>query len=121
MIKSGRYAVAKVSTPTSPPLHDYVHKKVILDAVLDLNKVNSITSFTNGLCVLINNAKMVDKHFAICSVKEGGSVMWRLAGDIPINVTSLCSHINIWEIMSGCSRGNVLLEIASCASCASIQ
>jgi hypothetical protein len=62
VIKSGRYAVAKVATPTSRPLHDHVHKRVILDAALDLNKDNPITSFTNGLCVLINNAKMVDEH-----------------------------------------------------------
>ncbi len=83
VIKSGRYALARISTPTSSPLHNYVHKRVILDGVLDLNKDDPITSFTNCLCVLINNAKMVDEHFAICSVKEGGSVMWWLAGDIP--------------------------------------
>jgi hypothetical protein len=72
-----------------------VHKRVILDAALDLNKDNPITSFTNGLCVLINNAKMVDLHFAICSVKEGGSEMRRLEGDIPNNMTLVFSHINI--------------------------
>jgi hypothetical protein len=94
VIKSGWYMVAKGSTPTSLPLHNHVHKRVILDAALDLNKDDPITSFTNGLCVLINNAKLVNDHFAICSVKEGGSEMWWLAGDIPNNMTSV-SHINI--------------------------
>jgi hypothetical protein len=89
VIKSGRCMVAKVSTHTLPPLHDYVYKRVILDAALNLNKNDPITSFTNGLCVLINNAKMVNDHFAICSVKEGGSVMWRLAENIPNNMTSV--------------------------------
>ncbi len=89
--------MAKVSTPTSHPLHDHLHKKVSLDSALDLNKDNLITSFTNGLCVLINNAKTVDINFAICSVKEGVSEMWRSAGDIPNNMTSVCSHINILD------------------------
>jgi hypothetical protein len=29
------------------------------------------------------------------TVKEGGSEMWRLAGDIPNNMTAVFSHINI--------------------------
>ncbi len=95
VIKSGGYALPRISTPTSSPLHDHVHKRVILDDVLNLNKDDPITSFTNCLCVLINNAKMFDEHFAIYSVKEGSSVMWWLAGDIPNNMTSVCSHINI--------------------------
>jgi hypothetical protein len=86
--------VAKVSTPTPRPLRNHVHKRVILDAALELNRDNPITSFTK-LCVLINNAKMVDKHFAICLVKEEGSEMWRLAGDIPNNMTAVCLHVNI--------------------------
>jgi hypothetical protein len=95
VIESGWYAVAKVSTPTLHPLHNHVHIRVILDAALNLNKDNSITSFTNGLSILINNANMVDEHFAICSVKEGGSEMWWPARDIPNNMISVCSHINI--------------------------
>ncbi len=95
VIKSGWYVVAKGSTPTSHPLHDHVHKRVILDAALDLNKDNLSTSFTNGLCVLMTNAKMVDEHFVLYSVNEGGSKMWGSAGDIPNNMTSVCSHINI--------------------------
>jgi hypothetical protein len=83
LIESGWYMVAKVSTPTLHPLNNHVHKRVILDAALELNKDNPITSFPNGLCVLINNTKMVNNHFAICPVKEGGSEMWHLAGDIP--------------------------------------
>jgi hypothetical protein len=81
--------VAKVSPPTLRSLHGHVHKRVIVDVALKLNRNNPITSFTNKLCVLINNAKIVDKHFAICSVKEGGSEMWRLAKDTPNNMTAV--------------------------------
>jgi hypothetical protein len=77
VIKSGHYTVAKGSTTTLHPLHNHVHKRVILDAALDLNRDNPITSFTNGLCVLINNTKLVNEHFVVCSFKGGGSKMWR--------------------------------------------
>jgi hypothetical protein len=93
-IKSKWYMVAKVSTPTLRPLHDHVHKRVILDAVLELNRDDPITSFTNGLSVLINNTKMVNKYFTIYLVKEGGSKMWCSARDIPNNMTAVCLHIN---------------------------
>jgi hypothetical protein len=65
VIKSGWYTVIKGSTPTLHSFHNHVHKRVILDAVLNLNRDDLITSFTNGLCVLINNAEVVDEHFAI--------------------------------------------------------
>ena len=96
LLKSGRYSVAKVSPPTTRPPHAHVHTRIILDAAIELNKDDPIASFTNGLCTLFNNAKMVDEYFAICPVKEGGSsTLWHSAGDIPNNMTAVSSHISI--------------------------
>jgi hypothetical protein len=52
-----------------------------------------------------HSATSAVEQSVICSVKEGGSKMWRSAGDIPNNMASVCSHINI---LGNSLRGNVL-------------
>ena len=96
-LKVGRYSAppAKVSPPPSPP-HDYIHSRIIVDAAIALDKADPITSFADGLCTLMYNAKMVDEHFVIAPVKDTlNPTYWHSSSDIPTNMTAVSSHISI--------------------------
>ena len=57
---------------------------------------DKISHFINATCALLTNARMVDQHFVINPVSSTSRALpWKNAGDIPINMTVISSHISI--------------------------
>jgi hypothetical protein len=57
---------------------------------------DKISHFINATCALLTNARMVDQYFLINPVSSTSRALpWKNAGDFPINMTAISSHISI--------------------------
>ena len=94
-LKSGRYA-SRPDTPAPERFHIHEHTRVIMEAGITIDGDDRFDTFIAAICSLIHYAQMVDEHFAINPIKDGGRDKdWTDHTKPPASMTALGAHLKL--------------------------
>lgn len=95
-LKQGRYS-ARPSTPAPERMHIHEHTRVIVEAALKFDSgEDRFNTLLSGLGSLLTYGQMVDEHFVINPVREGGRDKdWKDPAKLPTSMTALGAHLAI--------------------------
>jgi hypothetical protein len=95
-LKQGRYT-ARPSTPAPERMHLHEHTRIIVEAAYKCEKDDDrFKSFLAALSSLLSYGQMVDEHFTINPVREGGRDKdWSDPNKLPTSMTALGAHLAI--------------------------
>lgn len=99
-LKQGRYT-ARPSTPAPERMHLHEHRQIIVEAGITLDAEDRYAQFLAAISSLITYCQVVDEHFVINPVKEGGREKdWKDPTKLPTSMTALGAYL----MMSGNAR-----------------
>ena len=95
-LKQGRYT-ARPSTPAPERMHLHEHTRIIVEAAYKCEKDDDcFKSFLTALSSLLSYGQMVDEHFTINPLREGGRDKdWSEPNKLPTSMTALGAHFAI--------------------------
>ena len=95
-LKLGRYT-ARPSTPAPERMHIHEHTRIIVEAAFKCEKEDErFKSFLTALSSLLSYGQMVDEHFVINPVREGGRDKdWTDPSNLHSSMTALGAHFSI--------------------------
>ena len=106
---AGNYLSAlKSSKYLNPPVQDWVYKRQIIKAQLQLSDGDRFTQYKKAIATILHNGRMADPSFVINPVVMNmGRKDWSSPADVPSNFTMLAGYIKLdWGSQRAFEAGN---------------